>query len=265
MDPRPVGIFDSGVGGLSVLREFRSLAPHENVVYLADTGYFPYGPRPVAEVRKRVFSIVQRLLEADVKLVVIACHTASAAALAELREAFGSVPFVGMVPGVKPAALRSPARNVAILATPGTIDGDLYQQVVDQFGRGVKVRSVPAHGLAEMIEKGTATKAEITDMIRSILATSVDAGADTVVLGCTHYSFIKGELADAFPSVTTIDTAAAVAARALDVLREEDILAPDESAGALDLIVTLNAERFRRRMSSLGLGAQSIQEQEPAF
>lgn len=263
MDPRAVGIFDSGVGGLSVLREFQRLAPRENVVYFADTAYFPYGPRPMAEVRKRVFSIVQRLMQANVKMVVVACNTASAAALAELREAFGPMPFIGMVPGVKPAALRSPARNVVILATPGTLDGELYQRVVDQFGRGVRVRSVPADGLAEMIEAGTVSPEEVSERLRATLSSAVGAGADTVVLGCTHYSFIKDGLTEAFPELTIIDTSEAVAARAVDVLREEGLAAPDESAGTLDLIVTLNPDRFRERMASLGFSPQP--RREPAL
>src|SRR5687768_13911747 len=153
MDPRPVGMFDSGVGGLSVLREFRRLAPNERVMYFADTAYFPYGPRPPAEVRKRSFAIVQRLLASDVKMVVVACNTASAAAVADLRQAF-EVPFVAMVPGLKPAALASPNRTVAILATPGTLDGLLYARVVDEFGKGARILNVPGAGLAELVEEG---------------------------------------------------------------------------------------------------------------
>ncbi len=250
-------MFDSGVGGLSVLREFRVLAPHEDIVYIADTDFFPYGARPAAELRKRAFSIVQRLLQADVKMVVVACNTASAAALADLREAFAPMPFVGMVPGVKPAALRSDARHVAILATPGTLDGDLYQCVVDQFGRGVRVQNLPTQGLAEMIESGAANT---VDTLLSILSPAIEAGVDTVVLGCTHYSFIKDDLKTTFPGVSIVDTASAVAARAEDVLREGGLLAQDTSPGSLDVIVTFEPARFRERMATLGFSPQSASE-----
>src|SRR5690348_11580070 len=151
MDERPVGIFDSGIGGLSVVQSFQRLAPSEHVLYFADTAFFPYGPRPAAEVRKRSFAIVQRLLASDVKLVVVACNTASAAAVADLREAF-PVPFVGMVPGVKPAATSSRSGNVVILATEGTLDGALYARVVEDFGRGSRIVSVAGRGLAEIVE-----------------------------------------------------------------------------------------------------------------
>ncbi|HNM78976.1 MAG TPA: aspartate/glutamate racemase family protein, partial [Tepidiformaceae bacterium] len=155
MDNRPVGMFDSGVGGLSVLRAFQSLAPNERVLYFADTAWFPYGPRPAAEVRKRCFAITQRLLASDVKMIVVACNTASAAAISDLREAF-PVPFVGMVPGVKPAAVQSRTGRVVILATEGTLDGDLYGRVVEDFGRGTVIDAVPGAGLAELVEAGLA-------------------------------------------------------------------------------------------------------------
>jgi glutamate racemase len=119
MDDRPVGIFDSGVGGLSVYRAFRAIAPNEDIVYFADTAFFPYGPRTAAEVSERCFVITRRLLEPNVKLIVVACNTASAAAIAGLRKGF-DVPFVGMVPGVKPATSQSRSGRVTILATPGT-------------------------------------------------------------------------------------------------------------------------------------------------
>ncbi len=113
MDARPIGFFDSGIGGLSVLREVQRLAPTENLLYFADTLWFPYGGRPAAEVRKRSFAITQRLLQGDVKMIVVACNTASAAAIDDLRQAWDSIPFVGMVPGLKPAASssRSPAKS----------------------------------------------------------------------------------------------------------------------------------------------------------
>lgn len=211
MDPRPVGVFDSGVGGLSVLRQLRRLAPREHYIYVADTAYFPYGSRPAAEVRKRAFAICTRLAESGAKLIVVACNTASAAAIADLREFF-PMPFVGMVPGVKPAAASSPARKVVILATPGTLDGDLYRRVVDEFGSGARIVSVPGHGLAGIVEAGEAGTEQARRALREALAGEVAAGADTVVLGCTHYPFVIPLIQEIVgPQVRVVDPAPAVA------------------------------------------------------
>lgn len=251
MDARPVGIFDSGVGGLSVLRHFQRLAPSEHVIYFADTAYFPYGPRPAAEVRKRSFAIARRLLESDVKLIIVACNTASAAAIADLREAF-PIPFVGMVPGVKPAAMLSNSGRVVILATPGTLDGELYARVVADFGSGATIVSTPGHGLAEIVEAGEQTTLRARSAIRASLEREVKAGADTVVLGCTHYHFLAPDIEAEFPGLTIVDTSEPVARRARQVLEERGLSAPPGQARHLDLIVTGDREDFRARMERLG-------------
>lgn len=251
MDPRPVGIFDSGVGGLSVLGQFQKLAPAERVIYFADTAYFPYGPRPAAEVRKRAFAIVHRLLASDVKLVIVACNTASAAAIDDLRAMF-PVPFVGMVPGVKPAASRSASGRVVILATPGTLDGELYARVVEEFGGRARITSVPGAGLAELVEDGKMGAAKTREALRQMLGPEVAAGADTVVLGCTHYHFLTADIRAEFPGLDVIDTSEAVARRALQQLEEFNLSAPPGQRGQLDLIVTGDPARFRAAMATLG-------------
>ncbi len=254
MDNRPVGMFDSGVGGLSVLKAFRELAPNERVIYFADTAWFPYGPRPAAEVRKRSFAITHRLLESDVKLIVVACNTASAAAIADLRDAF-PVPFVGMVPGVKPAALRSQSGRVVILATEGTLDGELYARVVDEFARGTSVEAVAGTGLAELVEEGRAGGEQSRAAIREILGRQVARGADTVVLGCTHYHFLAGDIRAEFPKVTIIDTSEAVARRAVQVLDEGELRADPAEPGELDLVVSGDRRTFTEAMARLGFKA----------
>lgn len=261
MDPRPVGIFDSGAGGLSVFRAFRELAPEERVVYFADTAFFPYGPRPAAEVRKRSFSVVQRLLQAGCKLIIVACNTASAAAIADLRAAF-PVPFVGMVPGLKPAALASPNRHVAILATEGTLDGELYSRVVDDFGAGTVIDSIPGPGLAELVERGEAGTPQSRAAVRRALSRAASAGADTVVLGCTHYSFLAGDIEAEFPGMAIVDTNEAVARRAVQLLDENGLRAPAGSKGELDLIVSGDRDGFRDTMLRLGF-APDPQESAP--
>ena len=251
-------MFDSGVGGLSVLKAFRQLAPNERVVYFADTAFFPYGPRPAAEVRKRSFAIAHRLVRSGVKLIVVACNTASAAALPDLREAF-PVPFVGMVPGVKPAAQGSRSGHVAILATPGTFDGGLFGRVVEEFGRGTRIATVPGAGLAELVESGGAGTDAARGAIRALLAPEVEAGADTVVLGCTHYAFLADDIRAAFPGLTIIDTSDAVARRAVQLLGGQDLRAPASLAGELDLIVSGDRERFKEAMRGLGFAQAPVE------
>jgi glutamate racemase len=251
-------MFDSGVGGLSVLECFRELCPNERVLYFADTDWFPYGPRPAAEVRKRSFAIANRLLHSDAKLIVVACNTASAAAIADLRQAF-DVPFVGMVPGVKPAAQRSQSGRVVILATEGTFDGELYSRVVEEFARGTKVVAVPGAGLAELVESGEADSAAAEHALRSALAKEVAAGADTVVLGCTHYHFLAPLIGRTFPGLHVIDTSEAVARRAASVLASEGLEAPGGEKGGVDLIVSGPRAPFESVMAKLGV-SRTLQE-----
>ena len=244
-------MFDSGIGGLSVLRAFQAIAPSERVLYFADTAFFPYGPRPAAEVRKRAFAIVHRLRQAGVKLVVVACNTASAAAIEDLRQMF-DIPFVGMVPGLKPAAVHSRSGVVAILATPGTLDGGLYARVTEEFGKGVTILDVPGHGLAELVERAEHESPAAHSAIREALHAAVARGADAVVLGCTHYHFLAPVIAAEFPGIAIIDTAEPVARRAASLLSELGLSAPDGHDGQLDLIVSSDPASFRERMQRFG-------------
>lgn len=259
MDARPVGMFDSGIGGISVLESFQRLAPNEDIVYFADTAWFPYGPRPAAEVRKRAFAITHRLLASDVKLVVVACNTASGAAIADLRQAF-DLPFVGMVPGVKPAASRSPSGNVAILATEGTFDGDLYTRVVEDFGRGARITAVPGTGLAALVESGAAGTEQARGAIRKILGPHVRGGIDTVVLGCTHYHFLAADIAAEFPALEIIDTSESVARRAVQVLDERDERSPARGPGAIKLIVSGDRQAFDEALQRTGIALKHMEE-----
>jgi glutamate racemase len=242
-------MLDSGVGGLSIVRAFQAFAPSERIVYFADTAWFPYGGRPAPEVRKRVFAITQRLLEADCKLIALACNTASAAALADLRQAF-DVPFVGVVPGVKPGAAAG--KDVVILATPGTLSGDLYARVTEEFGHGVHITEVPGHGLADLVERGKGGTPAAREALREHLAGPVARGAGTVVLGCTHYNFLADDIRAEFPGLAIVDTSESVARRILQVLRESGLEAPPGAASELDLIVSGDRAAFRESMTRLG-------------
>ena len=186
----PIGIFDSGVGGLSVLKAMRAEMPDEDILYLGDQGHVPYGPRPLTEVRAFSEEITRFLLARGAKLIVVACNAASAAALPELRGTFPQVPFVGMEPAVKPAAEQTLSGVVGVLATPATFQGALYASVLDRFAQDVTVLQSTCPGLVAQIEKGALDAPETERIIREALAPMLSAGIDTVVLGCTHYPFV---------------------------------------------------------------------------
>jgi glutamate racemase len=190
LQTRPIGIFDSGVGGLSVLRAMRALLPAENVIFFGDQGHVPYGPRPLEQVRAFSEGITRFLLDEGAKLIVVACNTASAAALTYLRQNFPDVKFVGMEPAVKPAAETTRTGVVGVLATPATFQGALYASVVERFANGVQLMQDTCPGLVQEIEKGNLDGDATRAILESALRPMLDRGIDTVVLGCTHYPFV---------------------------------------------------------------------------
>jgi glutamate racemase len=189
-ETQPIGVFDSGVGGLSVLRAMRQLMPAENVIFFGDQGHVPYGPRPLEQVRAFSESITRFLLDEGAKLIVVACNTASAAALSHLRQTFPDVKFVGMEPAVKPAAETTRTGVVGVLATPATFQGALYASVVERFANGVQLLQDTCPGLVQQIEAGNLEGMETRAILEAALRPMLDSGIDTVVLGCTHYPFV---------------------------------------------------------------------------
>lgn len=211
-DPAPIGVFDSGVGGLSVWREIRRQLPDESTVYVADQAHIPYGPRPADELRQLTARITHFLVSQRCKLVVVACNSASAAALHWLRDTFAPRPFVGMEPAVKPAAARSINRVAGVLATPATLAGSLFRDTLARDAADLQVITQPCPGLVEQIERGALDDAATTALLAGFLAPIRAAGADTVVLACTHYPFVIDTIRDlAGPAVEVIDPAPAVA------------------------------------------------------
>lgn len=186
----PIGVFDSGVGGLSVLRAMRALMPNEDVIFFGDQGHVPYGPRPLEEVRAFSVAITRWLLDEGAKLIVVACNTASAAALKYLRETFPDVKFVGMEPAVKPAAETTRTGRVGVLATPATFQGALYASVVERFANGVTLLQDTCPGLVQEIEKGNLDGEATRRILDAALRPMLENNIDTVVLGCTHYPFV---------------------------------------------------------------------------
>lgn len=245
-----IGVFDSGVGGLSVLREIRAQYPHEDIIYLADQAHVPYGSRPLDEVRAFSESITRYFVgEADTatgqraKLVVVACNTASAAALRYLRQVFPEVPFVGMEPAVKPAAERTNSGVVGVLATPATFQGALYASVVERFASGVTVLQDTCPGLVAQIEKGNLDGDETRTILEHALSPMLAQGIDTVVLGCTHYPFVIPLIQEIVGSgVRVIDPAPAVARQVGRLLDARGLprssIKRDNQSGAIRYLTT---------------------------
>lgn len=225
-----VGIFDSGVGGLTVAAALRRHAPLVGITYLADSAFFPYGDRTPEEVAARSHLLASILIEGGADALVVACNTASSAALESLREEF-DLPIVGMEPPLKPAVEATVSGVVAILATPGTASGERLARLHDRFANGRQVFTLPMPGLADLVEAGEVEGDRVEQMLRVALYEPLRAGADAVALGCTHYGFLRPVLARLLPpDVRVIDAAEPVARRAVQVLRERDIDLPDHAA-----------------------------------
>lgn len=222
MSPRRfIGIFDSGVGGLSVLRAIWEQLPGEDCVYLADQAHVPYGPRPLDEVREFSVAIARSMIQAGAKIVVLACNTASAAALHHLRHLFPETPFVGMEPAVKPAAEQTRSGVVGVLATPATFQGELYASVVERFANGVRLLPHTCPGLVAEIEAGRLDGVAAQRILTEALQPMLKQGIDTVVLGCTHYPFVIPQIRQIVgPQVRVIDPAPAVARQVRRLLQE---------------------------------------------
>ncbi len=226
MDSRPIGMFDSGFGGLTVARALLDLMPDEDLVYVGDTGRYPYGPRDLSEVREFALEITQHLLQNhDVKMVVVACNTASAAALEELQR-ITPVPVIGVIePGA--AALLDATRNrrVGVIGTVGTIGSGAYQRAVAAHDAGIELSCAACPGFVEFVERGETDSEQVHVLAERLLAPLVDAGIDSLLLGCTHYPFLARTISDVMGrDVVLVDSADATAFRVSDMLRDADSL-----------------------------------------
>jgi len=251
MNSSPIGIFDSGVGGLSVLQEIRKLLPNEDVLYIADSAYAPYGNKPVELVLERCHNLTEYLISSGAKAVVVACNTATAAAIQSLRENF-SVPVVAMEPGVKPAIAATNTKTVGVLATENTLLSQQFANLVHRYANDVKVLSQPCPGLVEQIEAGLFADTKTADLIRQYTQPLLEGGADTIVLGCTHYPLIKPQIAQlAGPTVTLIDTGKAVAQQLQRQLDELQLLSGSTTSGTEKFWTSGEAQQIGAVMSSI--------------
>jgi len=227
----PIGVFDSGVGGLSVLREIRRALPHEDLIYVADSGHAPYGDRDSDFIETRSVAIVDFLLARGAKAIVIACNTATAAAVATLRARY-RMPIVAMEPAVKPAAANTRSGVVGVLATRGTVESAAFAQLIERFGADAKVLAQACPGLVERVEAGDPSGPESRALVERYVRPLVEQGADTLVLGCTHYPFLAPLIAEiAGPDVAIIDPAAAVARELKRRLETASLLSPATHRG----------------------------------
>ena len=225
MNSNPIGIFDSGVGGLSVWKELIEVLPEEDIIYFADTANCPYGPKSQERVIEIVDQIVKFLISKDVKLIVVACNTATAAAIDYLRSNY-NIPFIGMEPAVKPAALNSKTKSIAVLATEGTFNGKLYLETSKRFASDVDLHIKIGDKLVDIVENDKINLPETQAHLKELMEPLIKKNIDHLVLGCTHYPFLSDALKKILPvDVTIVDPSPAVVKQVYNVLKEKELLA----------------------------------------
>jgi glutamate racemase len=248
----PIGVFDSGVGGLSVLRAMRGQMPAENLIYFGDQAHVPYGPRPMEQIQGFSEGITRFLLDKGSKLIVVACNTASAAALKYLRGRFPGVPFVGMEPAVKPAAETTQTGRVGVLATPATFQGALYASVVERFGSGVELFQHTCPGLVARIEKGDLASKVTRAILEDVLNPMLEHDIDTVVLGCTHYPFVIPLIREiAGERVRVVDPAPAISRQARRLLEADGLVNESAAPGRLEFYTSGDAGAMENLLPKL--------------
>ncbi|KVM69074.1 glutamate racemase [Burkholderia ubonensis] len=250
----PVGVFDSGLGGLSVLRAVRAQLPDESFVYVADSRNAPYGPRDEAFITERTLAIGEWLAREGAKALVVACNTATAQSIAAIRERL-AIPLVGVEPGIKPAAALSASGIAGVLATQSTLASARFQALLDRYGAGRRFICQPGHGLVEAVERGDTHSPALRALLDGYLQPMLDAGADTLVLGCTHYPFFTETIRDLVGDrLTIVDTSDAIARQLARVLDERGLRAPAGTRAAPPRFCSTSDGRQLRELASTLLG-----------
>ncbi|MBI3232655.1 MAG: glutamate racemase [Bacteroidetes bacterium] len=256
----PIGIFDSGIGGLSVLKEIKSILPNENLIYFADSIHLPYGDREIAEIYKFSDAIIRFLMDLNCKTIVIACNTASAAALHPLREKYPQFLFVGMEPAVKPAAEYTKTGKVGVIATVATFQGQLFKSVMERFAKDVEVLVQPCPGLVQQIELGKLETMDTESMLRKWIEPMIEKGIDSLVLGCTHYPFVKPLIKKIVGShIEIIDPAPAVARQVKRILENKRLLNTDQKHTEW-FITTGDVHQMKNLSTSLAIEINEIKQ-----
>jgi len=261
----PVGVFDSGIGGLSVLREIRLALPAEDLLYIADSGHVPYGNKPASFIRERSLFLAERLLAHNAKAVVVACNTATAAAASLLRSRY-SIPIVAMEPALKPAMAATRSGVVGVLATVGTISSVRFAALLERFGNGIQVVVQPCPGLVERVEAGDLQGKITRTLVENYTAPLRAAGADVIVLGCTHYPFLRPLIASIVgPQVALIDTGSAVARQLRRVLESRALLNSKKPTGTERFWTTGDLDSSRKVIACLWNHPAQVEALSDAF
>lgn len=254
MNNNPIGVYDSGFGGLSVWRELHRALPNESLIYLGDGKNCPYGSRPAEQIRQLAEEAVRDLLERGCKMVVVACNTATAAAIAHLRATFADVPIVGLEPAVKPACSMTRTKRVGVIATQRSLQGEKFLSTVARYGQGVEVIKAVGQGWVEAVEQSDEQSAETEMLVRRVVEPIIEAGADVLVLGCTHYPFLKDVIRRVVGErdVAVIDSGEAVEKRVESLLDEYGLRASADNEAQLEF-VTYADEEYRYRLQRKAL------------
>jgi len=224
VNTKPIGIFDSGVGGTSIWKEVHALLPNENTIYLADSHNAPYGPKGKERITELSIKNVELLIEKGCKLIVVACNTATTNAIKHLRANY-SIPFIGIEPAIKPAALKTQTKAVGILATKGTLASDLFHETTDLYSNGIHIIEQEGEGIVQLIESGQLNSDEMKALLDIYLKPMLDANMDYLVLGCTHYTYLMPMLIEMLPNhIKIIDSGEAVAKQTKSVLDKHQLL-----------------------------------------
>ncbi len=253
----PIGVFDSGVGGISVLQHIHALLPYEQLLYVADSRHAPYGSKTPEEIQSRCFEIADFLIAKGVKAIVVACNTATAAAIESMRAKY-QLPIFGMEPAVKPAAAASKNGVIGVLATVGTLKSAQFAGLLESYGRNVKVVTQGCVGLVECIERGELNTQGTRQLLEQYCQPLLNEGADTIVLGCTHYPFVKPLIQQIVgENVTLIDTGAAVARHLQKRLADLGLLSQQHESGVVSFWTNSQAADARLVIEALwGKSAQ---------
>ena len=219
----PIGLFDSGIGGTSIWAEIHELLPNEDTIYLADSKNAPYGQKSKEEIINLSIKNTEFLLNQNCKIIVVACNTATTNAIKELRAKY-NIPFIGIEPAIKPAALHSKTQTIGILATQGTLNSELFHQTAQQF-HNTKIIEQIGHGLVPLIENGAINSPEMKQLLNDYLQPMIDANIDYLVLGCSHYPYLIPQIKKILPKkIKIIDSGEAVARQTKNILQEKEIL-----------------------------------------
>ena len=252
MDNRPIGVYDSGFGGLSVWRELYRALPDESLIYLGDGKNCPYGSLPEERIREYAEQSVGELVGRGCKLIVVACNTATAAAITHLRERFAEIPIVGLEPAVKPACQMTKSRKVAVVATERSLGSKKFRRAVERYGEGVEVIKAVGEGFVEAVESDQEQSPATRQKVEAVIEPLIKSGVDVIVLGCTHYPFLKSVIRNVVGErgVQIIDSGEAVEKRVESLLDKYDIRASEENDAQYEFLTFADddyCERLRRK------------------